>query len=259
MNRHDVTSGGLFPEEEAYTAAADAICRADRVVAVTGAGISVESGIPDFRSPGGLWSKYPPQEYATIDAFYEDPDKVWELWYELAETLRDVRPNPAHLALAELEKMGRLGVVITQNIDALHHAAGNTSVIEYHGRADTLCCIACRRRRPLDLGHRSHGAPRCECGGYMKPDVVLFGELIPEAALHQADVLSRECNVMIIVGTSATVYPAAGLPYIARENGAFIIECNTEPTQFTRTIADIFLQGPAGKTLPRMVEKVRKR
>jgi len=250
---------GSNVEEEAYAAAADAIRGADRVVAVTGAGVSVESGIPDFRSPGGLWAKYPPQEYATIEAFYDDPDKVWELWYELAETLQDVRPNPAHLALAELEEMGRLGVVVTQNIDALHHAAGNTSVIEYHGRADTLHCIACHRRRPMDLGQRFLGAPRCECGGYMKPDVVLFGELIPEKALHLADQLARNCGVMIIVGTSATVYPAAGLPYIARENGAFIIECNTEPTQFTRTITDIFLQGPAGTTLPRLVEKVRNR
>ncbi len=250
-------TGGLFAEEEAYTAAADAIRGADRVVAVTGAGISVESGIPDFRSPGGLWSKYPPQEYATIEAFYDDPDKVWELWYELAESLQDVQPNPGHYALAELEELGRLSVVVTQNIDALHREAGNTSVIEYHGSADTLYCPACHRRRPMDLGHRSLGAPRCECGGYMKPDVVLFGELIPETALHLADSLARNCGVMIIVGTSATVYPAAGLPYIAKENGAFIIECNTEPTQFTRTITDIFLQGPAGTTLPRLVEEVR--
>ena len=252
-------TGGLFAEEEAYTAAADAIRGADRVVAVTGAGISVESGIPDFRSPGGLWSKYPPQEYATIEAFYDDPDKVWELWYELAESLQDVQPNPGHYALAELEELGRLSVVVTQNIDALHREAGNTSVIEYHGSADTLYCPACHRRRPMDLGHRSLGAPRCECGGYMKPDVVLFGELIPETALHLADSLARNCGVMIIVGTSATVYPAAGLPFIAKENGAFIIECNTESTQFTETITDIFLQGPAGETLPRLVEKVRNR
>ena len=245
--------------EADFDAAADAIFNAHRVVAVTGAGVSVESGIPDFRSAGGLWSKYPPQEYATIEAFYENPDKVWEMWYELAETLQDVRPNPAHHALAELEEMGRLAVVVTQNIDALHREAGNTSVIEYHGSADTLYCPACHRRRPMDLGHRSLGAPRCECGGYMKPDVVLFGELIPQNALHLADSLARSCGAMIVAGTSAQVYPAAGLPYIAKENGAFIIECNTEPTQFTRTITDVFLQGPAGMTLPKLVEKVRNR
>ncbi len=255
MNRHDALGGAYA--EESYAAAANAIRSANRAVAVTGAGISVESGIPDFRSPGGLWSKYPPDEYATIEAFYDNPDKVWDLWYDLADTLRDIQPNPAHYALAELEQMGLLSVVITQNIDALHHAASSTSVIEYHGRADTLCCPACHRRRPMDLGHRSHGAPRCECGGYMKPDVVLFGEIIPPTALHRADALARACSVMIIVGTSATVYPAAGLPHIAKENGAFIIECNTEPTQFTRTITDAFLQGPAGTTLPRLVEKVR--
>jgi NAD-dependent deacetylase len=256
MEQYPIKDG---PDAEAalYAAAAEAILNASRVVAVTGAGVSVESGIPDFRSAGGLWAKYPPQEYATIDAFYADPDKVWEMWYELAETLRDVRPNPAHHALAELEEMGRLSVVVTQNIDALHRDAGSTSVIEYHGSADTLYCPACHRRRPMDLGHRSLGAPRCECGGYMKPDVVLFGELIPQNALHLADSLARSCGVMIIAGTSAQVYPAAGLPYIAKENGAFIIECNTEPTQFTRTITDVFLQGPAGKSLPRLVEKVR--
>ncbi len=258
MEQHS-KSGGFKTGDEAYDAASAAILGAGGVVSVTGAGISVESGIPDFRSAGGLWSKYPPQEYATIEAFYDNPDKVWEMWYELAESLRHVRPNPAHLALAELEKMGRLGAVVTQNIDALHHEAGSTSVIEYHGRADTLYCPACHRRRPIDLGYRSHGAPRCECGGYMKPDVVLFGELIPQNALHLADSLARNCGVMIIVGTSATVYPAAGLPYIAKENGAFIVECNTEPTQFTRTITDAFLQGPAGKSLPRLVEKVRNR
>jgi len=255
MDHHELLGDAYA--EESYTAAAEAILKAKRVIAVTGAGISVESGIPDFRSPGGLWSKYPPDEYATIEAFYDDPDKVWKLWYDLADTLHDVRPNPAHYALAELEKTGHLSTVVTQNIDALHHAAGSQSVIEYHGRADTLCCPACQRRRPMDLGHRSLGAPRCECGACMKPDVVLFGELIPPTALHQADMLSRNCGAMIIIGTSATVYPAAGLPYLAKENGAFIIECNTEPTQFTRTITDAFLRGPAGTTLPRLLDKVR--
>ncbi len=236
--------------------AAEALRGAAAALAVTGAGISVESGIPDFRSAGGLWSKYPPDEYATIDAFYTDPDKVWEMWYELAETLRDVRPNPAHFALAELEQAGLLKAVITQNIDALHFHAGSTSVIEYHGNADSIRCPACHRRRKMDLAHRDLGAPRCECGGHMKPDVVLFGEMIPQNALHLADTLTRRCDVLLVVGTSAQVYPAASLPRIAKEHGALLIECNTEPTPLTRTITDIFLQGPAGEMLPRLLERL---
>ncbi len=240
-----------------YEQAAAALKTARRAVAVTGAGISVESGIPDFRSADGLWSRFPPDEYATIDAFYADPDKVWEMWYALAENLRDVAPNPAHFALAELEDLGVLKAVITQNIDALHQHAGNGTVIEYHGNADTLFCPACHRRRGMDLGHRALGAPRCECGGYMKPDVVLFGEMIPQNALHLADSLARSCDVMLVVGTSAQVYPAAGLPRIAKESGALIVECNLEPTDFTRAITDVFLQGPAGQTLPRLLGMVR--
>lgn len=226
-------------------------------IAVTGAGISVESGIPDFRSAGGLWSRYPPHEFATMDAFFDNPDKVWTMWYELAEQLGDVKPNPAHQALAELESMGHVQAVITQNIDALHQHAGSKTVIEYHGNADQIVCPACGRRRPMDLSQRVLGAPRCECGGYMKPDVILFGEVIPEYALHTSDMLARGCNVLLVVGTSAQVYPAASLPYVAKECGALVIECNTENTSFTHTVTDIFLKGPAGKSLPKLVARMK--
>lgn len=239
-----------------YAEAADRIRNAQRVIAVTGAGASVESGIPDFRSPGGLWTKYPPFEYATIEAFHEDPDKVWGMFYELGETLMQAEPNPAHYALARLEEKGFLQAVITQNIDALHQRAGSNTVIEYHGNADILVCSACFRRRRMDISHRDHGAPRCECGGYMKPNVVLFGEIIPPQALLQSETLARTCDALIIVGTSAQVYPAAGLPYTAKDGGAYIIECNVQPTDFTRTITDAFLQGPAGETLPRLADMV---
>lgn len=236
-----------------YDCAAEALRNTDKTIAVTGAGISVESGIPDFRSAGGLWSKYPPEEYATYDSFIDNPDKVWVMFYELAEMLMAAKPNPAHYALARLEEIGRLQAIITQNIDALHFHAGNTSVIEYHGNTDSIVCPACHRRRHIDLAQRKLGAPRCECGGYMKPDVVLFGEIIPPRALLQSETLAQTCDVLIIVGTSAQVYPAAGLPYTAKDQGAFIIECNTDKTDFTRSITDVFLQGPAGITLPRLV------
>lgn len=247
-----------FNTEEEMERAAEALRNAKSGVAVTGAGISVESGIPDFRSPGGIWSRYPPQEYATIEAFCDNPDKVWAMWYELGENLSGASPNAAHCALAQLEHMGHIVAVITQNIDALHQRAGSNTVIEYHGNAGKIVCPACHRRRPMALSHRAHGAPRCECGGFMKPDVVLFGEMIPEYALRTADLLARQCDVMLIVGTSAQVYPAAGLPDIAKQNGAFIIECNLEPTSFTSRVTDRFLQGPAGTTLPRLVDALAK-
>lgn len=242
-----------------YEQAADILRNTTNAIAVTGAGISVESGIPDFRSAGGLWTKYPPQEYATLDAFYRDPDKVWEMWYELAENLKNISPNPGHAALARLEELGHLKAVITQNIDALHQRAGSKTVIEYHGNADSLACTACFRRRGMDLSHRALGAPRCECGGVMKPDVILFGEVIGDYALQTSERLARGCDVLIVVGTSAQVYPAASLPYTAKQGGAVIIECNTEPTAFTSVITDYFLQGPSGDTLPRLVDLVEKK
>lgn len=239
-----------------YEEVAKIIAKSKNVVAVTGAGISVESGIPDFRSPGGLWSKYPPDEYATIDAFLDNPDKVWELFYEIGETIIQAKPNPAHLALAKLEEQGHLVAVITQNIDNLHYEAGSKTVIEYHGNARTLHCLACKRRRPMSLSHRAHGAPRCECGGFMKPDVILFGEPIPSQALFMGETLAKSCEVMLVIGTSAQVYPAASLPYTAKQWGATVIEFNTNTTPFTESVTDFFIEGPVGKTLPQIVEKV---
>ena len=240
-----------------FVEAAKAIKKTSNVIAVTGAGVSVESGIPDFRSPGGLWSKYPPSEYATYESFLADPDKVWIMFYELGEMLINAKPNPGHYALAELEEIGHLNAIITQNIDGLHQEAGNSSVIEYHGNAATLMCPACHRRRPMDLEQRKLGAPRCECGGYMKPDVVLFGEMIPPEALFRSEALAQTCDVLISVGTSAQVYPAAALPITAKEQGAYVIECNTEKTMFSHTITDAFLEGPSGQTLPRLLELVK--
>lgn len=236
--------------------AAEKIREAQSVIAVTGAGISVESGIPDFRSPGGIWSKYPPEEFATIDAFNNDPMRLWELWIELGAMLKDAQPNPAHFALAELEKQGCLQAVITQNIDNLHQAAGSKKVIEYHGNAQRLFCLRCHTRTPLKLEDLQGHAPYCACGAVMKPDVVLFGELIPQHALIESEALAQNADVVIIVGTSATVYPAAGIPFAAKQHGAYIIECNLEPTEFTTRITDTFLKGKAGTTLPELVGMV---
>jgi NAD-dependent deacetylase len=242
---------------DVYQQAANALKNARCAVAVTGAGISVESGIPDFRGPAGIWRKYPPEEFATIDAFMRDPAKVWKLWYELGGELGDRQPNPGHRALAELEQMGLLKAVITQNIDNLHQVAGSREVIEYHGNARRQICLTCRHAEPLDLAHRSDKAPRCTCGGLIKPDIVMFGELIPPTALERSAELVQQCDVMLIVGTSAQVFPAAQLPYTAKEGGATVIEANVEATDFTPVITDFFLRGPAGTTLPRLVAALR--
>jgi NAD-dependent deacetylase len=241
-----------------YAQAALALKHAALAVAVTGSGISAESGIPTFRGGGGVWEKYPPDEYATIDAYNENPDKVWAFWCELAESLAGCKPNPGHYALAELEQLGFLHAVITQNVDSLHQAAGTQRIIEYHGNARWLVCPRCRHRDPLDLGQHQESPPYCFCGTLMKPDVVMFGEAIPSYALVEAARLAENCNALLVVGTSAQIYPAARLPVLARENGAFIIEANTEETEFTSTITHAFLKGPAGETLPRLVAEVKR-
>lgn len=240
-----------------FRLAAEAIKSFDRIVAVTGAGISAESGIPTFRGDEGIWAKFPPDEYASIDAYNANPEKVWKFWLELGATLGGSRPNPAHYALAELEAMGKLRAVITQNIDNLHEAAGSKNVIEYHGNAHWIVCPRCRHRDPLDLSQHRDSPPHCFCGTLMKPDVVMFGEAIPSQALVESAHLAETCNVLIVVGTSAQVYPAARLPMLARQSGAFIIEANTEETDFTSSVTHVFLKGPAGETLPKLLDCVK--
>lgn len=241
-----------------YRQAAEALKNLTPGVAVTGAGVSAESGIPTFRGEGGIWDKYKPEEYATIDAWNANPDKVWQFWMELFETLRGCEPNPGHKALAELEQMGLIDGVITQNIDNLHEDAGSSNVIEYHGNARYLISDKFGHRERIDPKlHGGHSAPRSFDGSPMRPDVVMFGEPIPSYALVEAARMAERCRVMIVVGTSAQVYPAARLPMIAHERGAFVIEANTHPTDFTSTITNVFLEGPAGETLPKLVEAVK--
>ncbi len=245
---------------DAIEQAAEALAQANHVVAVTGAGVSEESGIPTFRGDHGIWLKYPIEEFGTIDAYLSDANRVWAFWCALSELVADCRPNPAHVALANLEALGRLETVITQNVDNLHQDAGSKSVIEYHGNARKLVCLGCRQRVPLVMNNLTDLAPKCgACGGLLKPDVVMFGETIPSYALLEASARAQKCDVMIVVGTSAQVFPAAELPFTAKERGAYIIECNTEPTDFTRLVTNTFLEGPAGVTLPALVTAVQKR
>lgn len=236
---------------------ADLIHQSHRIVALTGAGISVESGIPDFRSKGGLWERFDPWEYATIHAFEKNPAKVWVMLKEMDNLLGNARPNPAHYALAELEARGRLMSIITQNVDNLHQAAGSHNVIEYHGNAHRFVCRVCRGHWPREALDFAATPLYCYCGGLIKPDVVFFGESIPEAALYAANSRAVNCDLMLIIGTSAEVAPANILPEVAKNNGAVLVENNLEHTRLSLYLSDYFLQGPAGKMWPLVLQELR--
>jgi NAD-dependent protein deacetylase/lipoamidase len=211
---------------------------AERAVVLTGAGISVPSGIPDFRTPRtGLWEKVDPMEVAHIDAWRRDPDRFWEFYSERFASLRDKQPNPAHLALAELERRGLIRAVITQNIDRLHRVAGTQRLIEVHGSIEHSVCLDCGGKVPLerviDQLSAHDGAPECACCFTpLKPDVVLFGELLPERALSEAQALAMDADLMVCVGSSLEVYPVAGLPAITHGAGGRLALVTQGPTPY---------------------------
>ena len=243
-------------DEDLLQKTVEIVRRAKRVVAFTGAGISVESGIPDFRGPSGLWEKFDPMEYATIEAFQANPKKVWGMLKEMAQLLDRSRPNAAHRALAHLEEMGLLSSVITQNIDDLHREAGSRRVIEFHGTSRNLVCMICGRiydRRTVTLDTLP---PRCVCSGVLKPNFIFFGEPIPWGAHLEAKEEAGRCGVMLVIGTSAVVSPACDLPVLAKKQGAVIVEINLEETQLTRYISNWILTGPASEILSRIVGAV---
>lgn len=245
--------------------AADIIRGAKKIIALTGAGISTESGIPDFRSRGGLWERFDPSEYATIEAFHSNPEKVWRMLFEMIDLVVKARPNPGHLAMAHLEKIKMLDCIITQNIDNLHQEAGNVNVIEYHGNVSRLECLRCGmvyNGKEIDINKTvaSKISPLCKkCGSVLKPTVILFGEMIPHDAMYRSQEAAREADVVMVVGTSAVVYPAAGIPLMAKQNKAAVIEFNMEETGLTVYGTDIFIQGPAGTTLPDLVRTIQSR
>jgi NAD-dependent deacetylase len=242
--------------EKMISKAAKMLCDSRLTLALTGAGISVESGIPDFRSPGGLWERYDPAEYGTIWAFRADPVKVWHMIRDMSETVNRAQPNAAHLGLAQLQHLGLLHTIITQNIDSLHQRAGASRVIEYHGSSRTLSCLSCGRRFKAEEV-AGEVPPRCACAEILKPDVVFFGELIPVEALRESQQLASSCQTLLVIGTSAEVAPANTLPRAAKVAGARIIEINVQPTVLTSSFTDIFLQGKAGAIVTRLVEEVQ--
>jgi NAD-dependent protein deacetylase/lipoamidase len=209
---------------------------AGSVVALTGAGISVPSGIPDFRTPGtGLWANVDPMEVAHIDAWRADPARFWHFYAQRFATLEDKQPNGAHRALAELEARGLLDAVVTQNIDMLHRKAGTRALIEVHGTIEHASCLACGARRPLGevrarLAASPAAVPACDCGRPLKPDVVLFGELLPEGALERAYALAAGADVLLCIGSSLEVHPIAQLPGVTQANGGQVALVTQGPT-----------------------------
>jgi NAD-dependent deacetylase len=218
-------------------------------VVLTGAGISTESGIPDFRSPSGIWRRYDPMEYATIDAFLLDPAKVWDFYAKRLELLRRSRPNDGHRALAELESRGWVEAVITQNVDRLHEQAGSRDVVEVHGSLGTASCLRCGDVVAFDEVVSLLPVPACpSCGHVLKPDVVMFGELLPEAAIERATTLAAGAALLLVVGSSLEVYPVAGLPLDTLGAGGSVAIVNRDPTPFDERAA-VVVAGGAGETL----------
>jgi NAD-dependent deacetylase len=227
-------------------------------VALTGAGVSTESGIPDFRSPTGIWAKYDPREYATIDAFETDPQKVWRFYTLRYRMLLDAEPNDAHHALAELERRGIVTAVITQNIDLLHERAGSRDVIEVHGSIRECVCLSCGSRYPLDevlLQLETETVPRCTCGSILKPGVVMFGELLDSDSIDRAFRLAREARVLLVVGSTLEVQPVAGLPWETATAGGAVAIVNLGPTAFDAR-ATLKIDGKAGEVLRSVVERL---
>jgi NAD-dependent deacetylase len=243
---------------------AEMIALSKKLVIFTGAGISTESGIPDFRGPDGLWTKVDPNDF-TIDRFLNSGETRKKVWYYLVEggLLTNAHPNRAHLAIDELEKMNKLSSVITQNIDNLHQRAGNDpkKVHELHGNMQWLNCLDCGESYDLEIMRRKHPSPDhfpvCEkCKGILKPGVVFFGEMLPQDTLRMAERESEKCDLFMVIGSSLVVYPAASMPLYAKQSGAKIVIINMGQTGQDE-IADVFINAPAGDTMTRIVERLR--
>ena len=223
-------------------------------VVLTGAGISTESGIPDFRSASGIWAQYDPMEYATIDAFHRDPAKVWDFYGKRLAVLGEAEPNAGHRALVELEEQGWVRAVITQNIDRLHERAGSRSLVEVHGSIGTSSCLDCGTVVPFDEVVELLPVPHCPtCGHVLKPDVVMFGELLPAAQIARAEQLARDAALLLVVGSSLEVYPVAGLPLETLANGGSLAIVNRGSTPLDGR-ASVVMDRGAGETLAALAE-----
>jgi NAD-dependent deacetylase len=227
-----------------------------KVVVLTGAGISAESGVPTFRGEEGLWKKFRPEELATFDAFMANPELVWE-WYEYRRKIVDeIKPNPGHVALVDFQKHFDKFDLITQNVDGLHDQAGSRNIVELHGNIRKNKCIQCDKQYESLEGTIEGVPPKCSCGGNIRPDVVWFGEMLPQNAINYAFEVSQQCDLFYCVGTSAIVHPAASLPLIAKRSGAFVVEVNLESTEISHLVDETLL-GKSGEILPSLVKLLK--
>ncbi|VAX18608.1 NAD-dependent protein deacetylase of SIR2 family [hydrothermal vent metagenome] len=230
---------------------------AKSVLFFTGAGISAESGIDTFRGKNGLWNKMKPQELASFDGFMSNPNLVWE-WYQYRrKILKGTGPNPGHLAIAEFEKYIDKVTVVTQNVDNLHFRAGSSNILELHGNIERNYCIDCKTYYGMDDFLDVDEAPKCpKCGGMIRPDVVWFGENLPQNIFAEAEKIAKESDICFVVGTSAVVFPAAYIPISAKEGGSYVVEINIEPTEITNSV-DYSLTGKSGEILPELLKQLK--
>ncbi|NPA45219.1 MAG: NAD-dependent deacylase [Chlorobi bacterium] len=235
--------------------AVNAILEAKHITAFTGAGISVESGIPSYRGEGGLWTKYD-TKVLELNYFYSNPKDSWEIIREIFyDYFGKAKPNPAHFALAELEKKSNLKAIITQNIDNLHYEAGSKTVFEFHGNSKVMLCTKCGKKHKVENVNLDKLPPKCSyCKGLLKPDFIFFGEGIPQDAYKNSFAEAEKADLFILIGVTGLVEPAASIPRIAKQKGATIIEINPQRTTYTETITDIFLQGKAGEVMTQLNE-----
>ena len=238
-----------------FNSIAKQLQKAKKIVFVTGAGISQESGIPTFRGKDGLWRNYDPMKLATIDAFYDDPKLVWEWYSERRENIFAAEPNLGHKAIAELEKFSNV-IVLTQNIDGLHQRAGSSKVLELHGSIIKIKCTVCDYKDEV-LSEFSDMPPLCTCGNILRPDVVWFGEGLPQDVWQEAIVHANSCDVMVIAGTSLVVSPANTLPIYAKQNKATLIEINPDETIMTADM-DLSIRSTTAISLPELVSVFKK-
>jgi len=250
---------------DVFDQAANLINNSEKLIVFTGAGISTESGISDFRSPGGLWEKYDPSEFM-FDKFLaseETRKKYWEMSHELWPTIVEAQPNAAHMAIAEIDRIGKLDCVITQNIDGLHQRAGvpYEKVIELHGTTLWVLCLNCAKRYPRQEIHdrveAGDKAPYCsDCGGILKPATISFGQAMPERETLEAERRSASCDLFFVIGSSLVVYPAAQMPVVAKRGGAKLVILNMTPTPHD-DYADLIIPEKAGETMVQIMERLR--
>ncbi|MGB2869079.1 MAG: NAD-dependent deacylase [Bacteroidota bacterium] len=231
----------------------------ESVCVLTGAGISAESGVPTFRGAEGLWSKFKPEELANLDAFIRNPELVWEWYNYRKKVMSNVSPNRAHHALVQLEGIVNNFTLVTQNVDNLHRRAGSRNVLELHGNIERSYCMNCGAFAAEVKVDEKNKVPRCsQCGGLLRPDVVWFGEMLPEEVFLHAERAASTCELFLSIGTSAVVYPAAALPLTARKSGAYVVEINTEDTDLSSRV-DESIRGKAGEIVSELVHQLQQK